>query len=100
MSADELEAYKKAYRELELGERRLGFYVHLAAYVAVNTGLIVGNLLFTPGFLWFFFPLLAWGAGLGVHLFSVTRSSAKALERREREAERRMAGEIATSPRP
>ncbi len=100
MSAIELEAYKKAYRELELGERRLGFYVHLAVYVVANTGLIVGNLVFTPGFLWFLFPLLAWGAGLGVHLFSVTRSSAKALERREREAERRLAAEPAASPPP
>ncbi len=46
---------------------RAGFYIHLAAYLIVN-GLLVGvNLLATPGRLWFFWPLLGWGAGLLAH---------------------------------
>ncbi|MEO0974601.1 MAG: 2TM domain-containing protein [Pseudomonadota bacterium] len=43
------------------------FRGHLAAYVAVNLFLVVLNLITSPGDIWFFYPLLGWGIGLGIH---------------------------------
>lgn len=42
------------------------FYVHALVYVLVNVGLFALDA-FTPGVWWFFWPLLGWGVGLGVH---------------------------------
>jgi 2TM domain len=47
-----------------------GFYTHATAYVLVNIGLFVINLL-TGGGWWFYWPLLGWGIGLGIHALSV-----------------------------
>jgi hypothetical protein len=44
-----------------------GFYGHLIAYVFVNMGLLVINLLTSPNYLWFFWPLLGWGIGVFFH---------------------------------
>ena len=44
-----------------------GFYWHLASFIAVNLFLLAINLLTSPGTLWFLFPLLGWGIGLGIH---------------------------------
>jgi len=46
------------------------FYTHATVYVLVNTGLFVINLL-TGGEWWFYWPLLGWGVGLGIHALSV-----------------------------
>ena len=50
-----------------------GFYSHLASFVVVNAGLVVINLLFTPGYLWFLWPLFGWGIGLLSHAAGVFR---------------------------
>jgi hypothetical protein len=47
-----------------------GFYTHAIAYVLVNIGLLVINLLVGGGW-WFYWPLIGWGIGLGVHALSV-----------------------------
>jgi hypothetical protein len=47
-----------------------GFYTHATVYVLVNIGLFVINLL-TGGGWWFYWPLLGWGVGLGIHALSV-----------------------------
>jgi hypothetical protein len=47
--------------------RKRGFLVHLFVYVAVNALLIVVNLLTTPGYYWFLFPLIGWGLLLAAH---------------------------------
>jgi hypothetical protein len=49
--------------------RRLrGFLNHLIGYFGVMMILLVPiNLIFTPGYPWFVFPLVAWGAPLAVH---------------------------------
>ena len=44
-----------------------GFYTHLGAYVAVNLFLVMVNLLTSPGFFWFLFPMFGWGIGLSIH---------------------------------
>ena len=46
------------------------FYTHATAYVLVNIGLFVINLL-SGGQWWFYWPLLGWGVGLGVHALNV-----------------------------
>src|SRR5262249_14790023 len=49
------------------GGGRLGFYVHLTAYLAVNALLIGINLITSTERLWFKWPLLGWGVGITIH---------------------------------
>ena len=44
-----------------------GFYGNLASYIFVNVILLVINLVTSPEYLWFFWPLLGWGIGVIVH---------------------------------
>ena len=45
------------------------FTVHLFAYLAVNLLLIVVNLMYSPGYYWFLFPLIGWGLLLAAHAY-------------------------------
>jgi hypothetical protein len=47
-----------------------GFYTHATAFILVNIGLVVINLL-TGGGWWFYWPLIFWGIGLGIHALNV-----------------------------
>ena len=49
-----------------------GLTVHGVTYAAVNAGLLLINVLTSPGFLWFLFPLGGWGIGL-LHHFTEAR---------------------------
>lgn len=51
-------------------ERKRGFLIHLFVYVAVNALLIVVNLLYTPNYYWFLFPLIGWGLLLTAHRYA------------------------------
>jgi hypothetical protein len=62
-----LQDYERAETEIRAQEGRISFYVHAAVYALVNILLLVLNLAFVPGFLWFFFPLIGWGIGLTMH---------------------------------
>ncbi len=67
-----LKNYERAEAEIRAKEGRMGFYVHAAIYVLVNILLLVINLVYVPGVLWFFYPLIGWGIGLTMHfLFGV-----------------------------
>ena len=44
-----------------------GFYGNLTAYIFVNIGFLVLNLLTSPQQLWFFWPMLGWGIGVIFH---------------------------------
>jgi hypothetical protein len=67
-----LQDYERAEADMRAIKGRRGFYIHAAVYVLVNMLLIVINLVFVSGFLWFFFPLIGWGIGLTMHyLFGV-----------------------------
>jgi hypothetical protein len=46
---------------------RLGFYIHLAVYVCVITGLGILNSVVSPNVFWVAFPALNWGVGLFFH---------------------------------
>src|SRR4051794_33732573 len=47
--------YRAAARHVE---RRLGFFIHLAVYLTVNTALVVGNLALYPHLPWALGPLI------------------------------------------
>jgi len=46
---------------------RIGFYIHLTTFLAVNALLIFINLATSSGHLWFPWPLLGWGIGITAH---------------------------------
>jgi hypothetical protein len=56
--------YFKAKKRVE---KIKGFYGNLIAYIVVNIGLLAINLLTSPNYLWFFWPLLGWGIGVFFH---------------------------------
>ncbi len=64
--------YERAEAALRAEQGRTSFYIHAAVYVLVNILLIIINLMFVSGILWFVFPLIGWGIGLTMHyLFAV-----------------------------
>jgi hypothetical protein len=54
-------------RAKKVAGAKIGFYIHLTAYVAVNTLLVAINLATSTEHLWFKWPLLGWGVGVLVH---------------------------------
>jgi fatty acid desaturase len=66
-----LDSEQRRYERAQARVKELkGFYTHATAYMLVNIGLFVINLL-TGGGWWFYWPLLGWGIGLGIHALSV-----------------------------
>ena len=60
------------YKAARCQVRRLrGFYAHLSVYLAVNAGLLVINLVSSPGRLWVVWPLAGWGIAVVIHGASV-----------------------------
>ena len=47
-----------------------GFHIHAMAFVLVNVALLGINAL-VDGVWWFYWPLMGWGLGLGVHALAV-----------------------------
>lgn len=47
------------------------FYTHVIVYLAVNLVLLLINLISSPDALWFYWPAIFWGIGLGFHGLSV-----------------------------
>jgi hypothetical protein len=56
--------YHKARKRVE---EIKGFYGNLISYIVVNCFLIVINLITSPDYLWFYWPLLWWGFGVVFH---------------------------------
>ncbi|MDT0630890.1 2TM domain-containing protein [Rubrivirga litoralis] len=77
--------------------RERAFYAHLAKFAVTMAVLVTVNLLTSPGYLWFFWPLLGWGFGLTKHAASVfgTHTGQAWVDRRTRE----LMGEEATDAR-
>ena len=65
--------------ELETQEREAleyvrdikSFYTHALQYALVMAGLLVLNLITSPGYFWVIWPALGWGIGLIAHGLSV-----------------------------
>lgn len=60
-------------------EAKVGFYIHLSVYIAVNLLLIIVNLTTSPEYLWFRWPLMGWGIGLFFHAIGVFVFSGRSL---------------------
>ena len=69
---EDRELYERAKKRVEA---RIGFYIHLCVYLAVNALLIIINLTTSPDYYWFKWPLLGWGIGLLFHALGVYASS-------------------------
>ena len=65
---DEKARYQEAKKRVE---EIKGFYFHLVTYIVVNAVLVVINLLTSPEYLWFIWPIIGWGVGLLIHAFTV-----------------------------
>lgn len=65
------ERYLRAKKRVE---NLKGFYIHLTAYVLVNTFILFINLSTFEGEWWFFYPLGGWGIGLIIHGLTVFAS--------------------------
>ena len=81
------ESYKRARHQVQ---REKEFYRHLGTYTIVNGLLVFLNLLTSPGYLWFFFPLAGWGTGLAIHGLSVFIKSKKVSDWEERKIQEYM----------
>ena len=55
---------------------KAGFNIHAVTFAAVNSLLLLINLIFSSGVLWFLFPLAGWGIGL-LHHYVETRNRAR-----------------------
>lgn len=62
------ERYIKAQKRVE---EIKGFYGNLVSYVVVILGLMAINLMTSPNYLWFFWPMFGWGIGVAIHGFKV-----------------------------
>jgi len=52
-------------------EAKIGFYIHLSIYIAVNIVLILINLRTSPQYIWFKWPLIGWGIGVFFHAMGI-----------------------------
>ena len=83
------EAYERAKKRVEA---KIGFYIHLAVYVGVNALLIIINLISSPQYIWFKWPLFGWGIGVlfhGLSVFIFSGSQIKAVKEKMIEEEMR-----------
>ena len=67
MSADD-ELRRRAERRVRA---KLGFRTHLFVYLVVNGGLVLLNLITSPGYLWCLWVISGWGIGLTAHGLAV-----------------------------
>lgn len=65
---DRQQAYEKAKKR---AEEKMEFFTHLTTYVVINIILVIINLLTSPGYHWFYWPLLGWGIGIVLHGMNV-----------------------------
>ncbi len=62
------ERYRRAKARVEA---QRGFYAHASIFGLVNGGLLLLNLLTSPAYPWFLWPLLGWGLALAAHALGV-----------------------------
>ncbi len=48
-----------------------GFYANILAYCVVIPFLFFINYMTSPGYYWFWYPMLGWGVGIAFHAFGV-----------------------------
>ena len=87
MISPTLTDYQVAERKVSVREARTGFRVHATVYAIVIPVLALVNLLAVPEFLWFEFPMLGWGLGLGLHYALGYRRAAEQVTRHQARVE-------------
>lgn len=86
--SDRTEAYRRASERVRA---RLGFAGHAAVWAAVGILLLIVNLIATPDFIWFFWPVVFWLVALALHGWTVFGPGMPVIERwRQREAAREL----------
>jgi restriction endonuclease Mrr len=63
----EQQRYERAHARVQALK---GFYIHTSAFVVVNIALLAINA-GVGGVWWFYWPLIGWGIGLGVHALAM-----------------------------
>jgi hypothetical protein len=63
----EQQRYERAHARVQALK---GFYIHTTAFLVVNIALLAINA-GVGGVWWFYWPLIGWGIGLGVHALDV-----------------------------
>ncbi len=88
-------------REQAATRVELGFWIHLAAYVAVVAGLAVLNLNRNPDKLWVLWVAGGWGIGIAAHAaaFFSSPGRERLIERAQDRMERREIRQNERSPR-
>ncbi len=71
---------KSYYYEPTPEEARKYFLIHLIVYIVVNAMLFVINMVVTPQFPWFVFPLAGWGIGIICHYLYYSKTVREARE--------------------
>ena len=85
---DRAEAYRRATERVRA---RLGFAGHAAVLAAVALLLLIVNIVATPDFIWFFWPVVFWLIALALHGWTVFGPGLPLIERwRQREAAREL----------
>lgn len=59
------------YRAQKMVHKIKAFYIHLLSYCIVISLFIFSNLLYSPEFHWFWFPVFGWGLGLFFHWLGI-----------------------------
>jgi len=66
------EPNEKTHRRAQKRVKKIkAFYSHLVTFILINCGFVALNLLTSPKYLWFFWPMLGWGIGVVCHGISV-----------------------------
>jgi hypothetical protein len=87
MQSPAIADYQAAEREVSLREARNAIRVHATVYAVVIPVLVLVNLIAVPEFLWFEFPMLGWGLGLGLHYFLGYRRAGTEVARHQAQVE-------------
>lgn len=64
----EKELYQMAKKRVAL---KKGFAIHGGVFCVVNFCIAIINMITSPSYPWFLFPMLGWGIGLGSHYVAV-----------------------------
>jgi len=92
-----LKDYQQAYGKLVRKEEKREFLIHLITFILMNAILIAINLIYTPGFKWFYWVLIGWGMGLVFHYLFGVRSIMEELLKKEALAEKQVRDKNACS---
>ncbi|HEY2356654.1 MAG TPA: 2TM domain-containing protein [Phenylobacterium sp.] len=85
--SDDQDLRRQAERRADV---KLGFKVHLMAYLVVNAGLVAMNLVSSPGYFWAIWPIIGWGLALAAHGIAVYHFGGDVRERAVEEELRRL----------